>query len=497
MLSKTYSKEEFNGFLESTGEVGYVELVSHEIAYANGLPTARAKELVVFETGQLGQVLSLSEGLVEILVFSKVSTQVGVRVARTGATVKVSVSDNMIGSVIDAFGNFVYDSKQAVSGIEERDADIHATGIDTREKITQTLETGVAVVDLMVPLGMGQRELIIGDRETGKTDFLLQAMLSQSRQGSVCIYASIGKKNMDIKKIEEFLKNNNIMKNSILMVSSSTDPLGIIYLTPYSAMSIAEYFRDKGRNVLLVLDNMTTHAKFYREIALLTRKFPGRGSYPGDIFYTHSRLLERAGNFKVNNKAVSITCLPVAETVESDISGFIQTNLMSITDGHIFFDKDLFAEGRRPAVNYFLSVTRVGRQTQTKLRWGLNRELNELLSLFDKAQRFAHFGAEVSEGIKTTMDMGDKILKFFDQPMGKIMQLNVQMVIFSLIWVGALKEHNEAKLRYVVEKAIQSYEVDPGFRSTVDKLVSSSQDFNDLLGKVSSKGQNLMDTFEQ
>ena len=345
----------------------------------------------------------------------------------------------------------------------------------------------------MVPLGKGQRELIIGDRETGKTDFLLQTMLSQARQGSVCIYAAIGKKKIDIKKVEEYLTNNNIMKDTVLMITSSVEPLGVIYLTPYSAMTLAEHFRDSGRNVLLVLDNLTTHAKFYREIALLSKKFPGRGSYPGDIFYTHSRLLERAGNYKT----ASITCLPVAETVEGDISGFIQTNLMSITDGHVFFDKDLFAEGRRPAINYFLSVTRVGRQTQTKLRWGLNRELNSLLTLYEKAQRFSHFGAEVSEGIKTTLETGDKIIKFFDQPIGKIMQLNVQIVLFSLIWLGVIKEQNEAKIKFIAEKAIQTYEVDPGFKTTVDKLVENSNDFNDLLGKVSSKAQNIMDVFEQ
>src|SRR5258708_5511575 len=214
MLSKTYSKEEFNKFLESSGEVGYVEIVSQEIVYSNGLPKARARELVVFETGQLGQVLSLSQEFVEILVFSKSPIQVGVRVARTDQQVNVEVSEFMVGKVIDGFGKFIYDNDSStIADIESRDADIHATGIDTRVKITQPLETGVAVVDLMIPLGMGQRELIIGDRATGKTDFLLQTMLSQSRHGSLCIYAAIGKKNMDIKKIEEFLVNNNIMKD--------------------------------------------------------------------------------------------------------------------------------------------------------------------------------------------------------------------------------------------------------------------------------------------
>ena len=493
MPYKPFSKDDFNKYLEQFGEIGYVEIVFQEIVRITGLPSVHSKETVVFETGQMGQVLALSSEYADILVYSKTSLSVGTRVARTGKSLEIPVGDELLGHVVDPFGQSIYDTVGFIPPQNVRIADIHGTGIETREKIKHTLETGVAVVDLLVPLGKGQRELIIGDRETGKTDFLLQTMLSQARQGSVCIYAAIGKKKIDIKKVEEYLTNNNIMKDTVLMITSSVEPLGVIYLTPYSAMTLAEHFRDSGRNVLLVLDNLTTHAKFYREIALLSKKFPGRGSYPGDIFYTHSRLLERAGNYKT----ASITCLPVAETVEGDISGFIQTNLMSITDGHVFFDKDLFAEGRRPAINYFLSVTRVGRQTQTKLRWGLNRELNSLLTLYEKAQRFSHFGAEVSEGIKTTLETGDKIIKFFDQPIGKIMQLNVQIVLFSLIWLGVIKEQNEAKIKFIAEKAIQTYEVDPGFKTTVDKLVENSNDFNDLLGKVSSKAQNIMDVFEQ
>lgn len=491
------SKEQFHKLLEDTGEVGYVEMVSHELAYVSGLPSVHAKELVVFETGQLGQILALTQDHAEVLVYSKTPLQVGIRTARTGKSLQIPVGEELVGHIIDPFGNPLFSSEDFISPKDYRVADIHAGGINTRMKIEQTLETGVSVVDLMIPLGKGQRELIIGDRETGKSDFLMQTLLTQARQGSVCIYCAIGGKKIEVKKIDEYLINNNIKKNTIVVTSTSMDPLGTIFLTPYTAMTIAEYFRDMGKNVVLVLDNLTTHAKFYREISLLAKKFPGRGSYPGDIFYTHSRLLERAGSYNVNGKEVTITCLPVAETVEGDISGFIQTNLMSITDGHIFFDKDLFSEGRRPAINYFLSVTRVGRQTQSKLRWGLNRELNSLLTLFDRAQRFAHFGAEVSEGIKSTLQTGDKIVKFFDQPMGKIVPLNIQILIFSLIWVGAIKEQNEAKIRFLIEKAIQTYEIDPSFKSTVDTLISGSDDFNAFLGKISLKAQNMLDIFEQ
>ena len=370
-------------------------------------------------------------------------------------------------------------------------------GIEHREKITETFETGVSVVDLMVPLGKGQRELVLGDRKVGKTEFLLQTMLTQAKNGAVCIYAAIGKKKLDIKKAEDFVVKNHIQNSTVIMSSSSTDPLGIIYITPYAAMTLAEYFRDNGYNVFLILDDLFTHAKFYREISLVGKRFPGRNSYPGDIFYTHSRLLERAGNFKTVNGVKSITCFPVVETIESDISGYIQTNLMSITDGHIFFDINLFEQGRRPSINYFLSVTRVGRQTQTKLRWGINRELSSFLTLLEKTQRFIHFGAEVNEGVKSTLSMGDKVLTFFDQPMGKTIPLNVQMFSYSVIWTGVMGEMSSVDVFQFVSKVSKMYIENPQFRTMVDDMISQNEDFNTLLGKIGSQSKQLAEILKK
>jgi F0F1-type ATP synthase alpha subunit len=233
------------------------------------------------------------------------------------------------------------------------------------------------------------------------------------------------------------------------------------------------------------LDDLTTHAKFYREIALLSKKFPGRSSYPGDIFYTHSKLLERAGNFRVENGKASITCLVGVETIEGDISGYIQTNLMSITDGHIYFDKDLFANGRRPAINYFLSVTRVGRQTQNQLRWGINRELNSFLSLLEKTQSFVHFGAELNEGIKSILNTGEKVISFFDQPMDKIVPLRLQMMLFSIIWLGYFKNETNDRIKFATQMSLEKYHSDKEFKDQVDDLMTKSADFNELLKNIS------------
>src|SRR5581483_5765076 len=352
--------KDFLTYLKETEEVGYISQVINFLIEIEGLPSARLNELVVFETGEIGRITTIAHKSVEVITFSKTSVKVGTRVTRTNEFLMVGVGDGLLGKTVDPLGASL-DPQNPIGKLSElRPIDVTPGGIDTRSRITKPLETGATLVDLIIPLGMGQRELVIGDRKTGKTSFLIQAILTQAKRGTICIYAAIGKKTLDIKKIEELFQKSGIAKNTVVVASSSQDPVGVIYLTPYTAMTVAEYFRDSGRDVLVVLDDLSTHAKFYREISLLGRRFPGRNSYPGDIFYTHAKLLERAGNFKTAKGPVSITCLPVTEAVQGDLTGYIQTNLMSMTDGHIYFDNDLFSKGKRPAVNTFLSVTRVG-----------------------------------------------------------------------------------------------------------------------------------------
>ena len=497
MSKYTQFKEEYTKALAATNEIGYIEKVIPPLTYASGIPGVRSREIVYFEGGEMGIVLSIDRDLAEILIFSNKNQKVGTKVTRSGRILDIPVGQDFLGKSIDPLGSSVYTGIPSPKADEYRRIDEPVLGIEHREKITETFETGVSVVDLMVPLGKGQRELVLGDRKVGKTEFLLQTMLTQAKNGAVCIYAAIGKKKLDIKKAEDFVVKNHIQNSTVIMSSSSTDPLGIIYITPYAAMTLAEYFRDNGYNVFLILDDLFTHAKFYREISLVGKRFPGRNSYPGDIFYTHSRLLERAGNFKTVNGVKSITCFPVVETIESDISGYIQTNLMSITDGHIFFDINLFEQGRRPSINYFLSVTRVGRQTQTKLRWGINRELSSFLTLLEKTQRFIHFGAEVNEGVKSTLSMGDKVLTFFDQPMGKTIPLNVQMFSYSVIWTGVMGEMSSVDVFQFVSKVNKMYIENPQFRTMVDDMISQNEDFNTLLGKIGSQSKQLAEILKK
>lgn len=498
-MKPIYRKENFNKLLDKHGEVGRVKAISHSIIEVDGLPKTFPGEIVMFENGALGQVLSVGKDKLEVLSYSEEAILVDLKVARTGTGLEIPVGKELLGKSIDSLGRPLFKNEPIGTFEEYRSIETIPPGIEDRVKIKRPLETGVSVVDLMMPLGMGQRELIIGDRKTGKTNFLLQIMLNQAKKGRVCIYAAVGKKKTDILQVEKFLQDNKIRDKTILLGSSSTSASGIIYAAPYAAMSIAEYFKDNGEDVLIILDDISTHAKFYREISLLARNFPGRNSYPGDIFYTHARLVERAGNFKHKTedgkeKSVSITCLPVAETKEGDISGYIQTNLMSMTDGHIYFDGDLFDKGRRPSVNYSLSVTRVGRQTQSRVRSGINRELTNFLSLYEKTRSFVHFGAELSSGSQATLKMGDKILDFFNQEPDQIFDLDLQIMLFCLIWTGLWNNESVEEAGVEWKKIIKAYRSNEEVRKSFAKYISEASEFNELLGKVSSETNQILDT---
>lgn len=489
---KNFTSRDFNSFLEKSNEVGYVETANQYIIGVKGLPSVKPKEVVLFENGTMGHVVSLSEDLVEVASLSRDKVTIGERVCMTNSQIELAVGDHLLGALIDPLGNSMYNTTWETIADEYRIIDPKPAGIEKRVKINQYFETGVAIVDMLIPLGKGQRELIIGDRKTGKTEFILQVILNQTKKGTICIYAAIGKNATDIRKVEKFIELNHIKEKCVIVGSYSSDPSSIISITPYAAMTVSEYFMEKGNDVLLILDDMTDHAKYYREMSLTAKKFPGRSSYPADIFYAHSRLLERSGVFKTQKGVYALTCLPVAETVESDITGYIQTNLMSITDGHIFFDYDYFLKGRRPAINYLLSVTRVGRQTQSKLKWSISRELSVFLTLLEKTQSFVHFGAEINEGIKSTLAMGDKIVNnFFNQPTDRIIETDLQIIIFSLIWSQTFKNEDEIERR--TQKIINRYYTDPEYRNKAKEVIKSCDDLNKLLGVINSDQTDLYD----
>ncbi len=477
--SRKYLKKsmyKFDECLEKMGEVGYVDQVVHSIIRIKGLPGVRASEVVMFETGELGQVIALvSDEMVEILPLSKGLIRVGDRVARTGLLLSTKVGEKLLGKTIDPLGRVIDgDGVIGSEGLETRPIDQEPAGILDREGITEAFEVGVPVVDLMVPLGKGQRQLLVGDRKTGKTQFLMQVILSQAKKGVVSVYVGIGKRKSDIKRFEEFIKTNGLEKSMVLVTSTSDDAAGLIYLTPYSGMTQAEFFRDQGKDVLIIFDDLTTHARFYREISLLAQRFPGRSSYPGDIFYIHARLLERAGKFAKG----SITALPIAETVLSDLSGYIQTNLMAMTDGHLFFDSDFFNQGRRPALNPFLSVTRVGLQAQTPLIRDLSRQLNGFMVKQERLRQFMHFGAELSEAIKRDLDLGDRLTAFFDQSSTTIIPMSVAVLVVGCLWASLWRDITVQEMKAEIAKVMEAYQTREEYQKKIDQVIADAAGFS-------------------
>ena len=488
---------EFEKYLKENNEIGYVVKILSTLVYVTGLPTLRPYEVVAFETGEIGQVMSIDERYAEILLLTKTAVDVGTRVSRTGGELMIGIGKYLIGKSINPMG---YDfqtgqSLVGVSGSEEsgnldwRSTNVSPSPISKRANITSPFHTGVSIVDMLLPIGMGQRELVVGDRKTGKTEFLMQSMVSASEDGMVCIYAGIAKKALDVKKIQNTMAKKKV--NSIIVASTSSDPAGLVFLTPYTAMTIAEYFKDNGQDVLIIFDDLTTHAKYYREISLLAKRFPGRSSYPGDIFYIHSKLLERAGNFtvmkktkgKVEKKTAAITSLPVAEIVLGDISAYIPTNLMSMTDGHLFFDTDLANLGRRPSINPFLSVTRAGRQTQTNLQRDVSRNVTSFLVKVRDLEQFMHFGTELSAESRKSIARGETVKAFFNQGDEDIIHVNMALVMIAQIWDGRWDDIPIDKFLESYKNITTKYVADATFKNQIDQLVSECKDLDQLVEK--------------
>lgn len=475
--------KDYKHYLDSIGEIGYVNKVLHSIAYVEGLPGAHSSEVIVFKDGGLGLVLSLAEKHIEVLLLNQTAIKVGEEVTRTNELLQIPLSGELLGKEISPLGTGLNGQQIVNTPTEVRHIDSEPMSIMGRTEVKRPFETGVKIVDLIVPLGKGQRELVVGDRKTGKTLFLLQSMLSQAIQGTICIYAAIGKRQDELADIVAFTNKNNIKQNTVVVATGSADPAGLIYLTPYAAMTIAEYFRDLGKDTLVIMDDMTAHASYYREITLLARRFPGRSSYPGDIFYLHAKLMERAGSFE----KASITCLPVAESAMGDLSGYIQTNLMSMTDGHIFFDIDRYNRGIRPAINPFLSVTRVGLQAQSPLVRDLNRQVSSFLVHMEDIREFMHFGAEVSESLKKTLNLGIRIEEFLGQPQLAIVPVNISLYLVAAIWGGFAKDIEKEKLKEEYNKVLKKYAEDAEFKQSVDSTILGSPSFQELVTKTQAQ----------
>ena len=479
----------FKEYLEETGEVGSVQSILQSIVYITGLPGVRPKEMIIGEGGQRGIVQGIEEGLAEVLMLDTDGLVSNLAVARTNETFSVPVSDGLLGRIIDAIGRPI-DGGGPISGQKvNQSIEPPAPGISSRVRISKPLETGVSIVDLLIPLGYGQRELVIGDKKTGKTTFVLQTIANQAAQGVICIYVSVGKRQDDLKFVENYLRKKNVLGNCVLISANSADPATMIYLSPYVGMSVAEYFRDSGRNCLIVFDDLTNHAKFYREISLLLQRAPGRSSYPGDIFHIHAALLERAGNIKISNGSVtSITSLPMAETLEGDLTGYIQTNLMAITDGHIFFDIDEFRKGARPAINPGLSVSRVGNQTKQPIDRSLAQLVREDLSKYSRSFDIARFGVELPEKTRQEIELGEKIGVLFNQDAETIVPRSLQMVMLGMLFAGFWQGKNANLVKVDIIKVLQKHQKGAFKGIETEILIAKTpDDLSNLVRKYAQK----------
>ncbi len=444
----------FSDYLDTTGEYGVVKELKASLVKASGIPKAKLHELILFESGKLGEVFSANRDTIEILIFSKEPVAIGERMVRTDRMISVPVGEELLGTIIDPLGISYPIIKDFKRPKEEREIYTEAGKIDVRVGINRPLLTGVSIVDLLVPLGMGQKELVIGDRKTGKTAFAVTTIVNQiKKNNSVVIYAGIARKTHEIKRLYNYFQAEKIMDRVIIVASNSQDSPSLIYLTPYAAMTIAEYFRDQGQDVLVILDDLSTHAKFYREISLVGKRFPGRDSYPGDIFYAHAQLLERTGNFTHPDKeAVAISCLPIVEIVEGDLASYIATNVMGMTDGHILFDSGAFHNGRRPAISPAVSVTRVGKQAQSHLRREITQTLTAFLAEYEKMQNYSYFGAELSDKVKDLLKTGDKIYRLFNQSYKLMVPEKVQTILFMLIWLKTFNEYTNDQIESAIDQ---------------------------------------------
>ena len=421
-------------------ETGTILMVGDGIARASGLVNCMAGELLEFEDGNFGMAQNLEENSVSIVIFgSDENIGEGQTVKRTGKVVSVPVGEAMIGRVVNALGQPI-DGAGPVDTKEFRPVETKAPGICERRSVYQPLQTGIKAIDSMIPIGRGQRELIIGDRQTGKTTIATDTIINQKGKDVICIYVAIGQKRSTVASLVENLTRNGAMDYTIVVAATASESSPMQYIAPYSGCAMGEYFMNKGKDVLIIYDDLSKHAVAYRALSLLIRRPPGREAYPGDVFYLHSRLLERAAKLDDEHGGGSLTALPIIETQAGDVSAYIPTNVISITDGQIFLETELFHSGIMPAVNPGISVSRVGGDAQIKAMKKVAGTLKLIYSQYRELQSFAQFGSDLDADTKARLEQGARIVEVLKQGQNAPVPVEKQVAILYAVTKGILEK---------------------------------------------------------
>ncbi len=472
-----------------TSEVGTVLSVGDGIVRAYGLDQVKAGELVEFKSGLSGLVLNLEEDNVGIALFGG-DTEVaqGDLVKRTGKIAEIPVGEAMKGRVIDALGTPI-DGKGEISTTETRQIEVKAPGVVYRQSVKEPLQTGIKAIDAMIPIGKGQRELILGDRQTGRTAIAIDTIINQKNEDVYCIYVAIGQKQSTVAQVVDKLKEHGAMEYTTIVSATASTPAPFQFLSPFSGCALGEYFRDSGKHALIIYDDLTKHAWAYRQLSLLLKRPPGREAYPGDVFYLHSRLLERAAKMRDEDGGGSLTALPIIETQAGDVSAYIPTNVISITDGQIYLESDLFYSGIRPAINVGLSVSRVGGSAQVKAMKSVAGTLRLELAQYREVEAFSQFASDLDATTQAQLARGSRLVEALKQGQYKPLPVEKQILTIFAVTNGYVDKYDVSAVQKY-EKEMLSY-IESGHSHILDEIKDKKAISDELAEKIKAALDDL------
>jgi len=467
-----------------TSEVGTVISIGDGIARAYGLDQAMAGELVEFKSGIMGLVLNLEEDNVGIALFGEdTEVQEGDIVKRTGRVAEVPVGDNMKGRVVNALGQPI-DGKGEIITSDIRQIEVKAPGVVYRQSVSEPLQTGIKSIDAMIPIGRGQRELILGDRQIGKTAIAIDTIINQKDEDVYCIYVAIGQKQSTVAQVVDKLKEHGAMEYTTVVAATASNPAPFQFIAPYTGCALGEHFRDTGRHALVIYDDLTKHAWAYRQMSLLLRRPPGREAYPGDVFYLHSRLLERAAKMRDEDGGGSLTALPIIETQAGDVSAYIPTNVISITDGQIYLESDLFYSGVRPAINVGLSVSRVGGSAQIKAMKNVAGTLRLELAQYREVEAFSQFASDLDKATQAQLARGSRLVESLKQGQYEPLGVEKQVLIIFAVTNGYVDDYPLESIKNYENELYSFFE--SKYSKILDEIRTKKEISDDLKGSVTS-----------